>query len=92
MHAADALVLIQAFVGYRDYGDTQQLEVKDFVEKEGFGGLQSFLDSIVAKGGDDSTEDIAGGLKVTVHSAHRSAALSCSLPSVHSMAILRTST
>ncbi|KAK9867891.1 hypothetical protein WJX84_004698 [Apatococcus fuscideae] len=65
-------VMRMAFVGYRDYGDTQQLEVKDFVEKEGFGGLQSFLDSIVAKGGDDSTEDIAGGLKAVTELSWRS--------------------
>lgn len=55
---------MQAFVGYRDYGDVQRFEIMDFVEKEGFPGLQRFLDHIVAKGGDDSTEDIAGGLKV----------------------------
>ena len=51
-------------MGYRDYGDPSQFEIMDFVEKEGFPHLQTFLDGLVAKGGDDSTEDIAGGLKV----------------------------
>ncbi len=67
---------MQAFVGYRDHGDTSRFEIMDFVEKEGFGKLQNFLDSLVAKGGDDSTEDIAGGLKV-----HAPAAISLGLVS-----------
>ncbi|KAK9836571.1 hypothetical protein WJX74_003293 [Apatococcus lobatus] len=65
-------VMRMAFVGYRDYGDVQRYEIMDFVEKEGFPALQRFLDGIVAKGGDDSTEDIAGGLKAVTELSWRS--------------------
>ena len=49
---------------YRDYGNTPQLEVEDFVEKEGFQALQTTLNRLEAAGGDDAAEDIAGALDV----------------------------
>lgn len=48
------------FVGYRDYGDEDQYEVVPFT------GVDQFLSEvrgIVATGGDDIAEDVAGGVR-----------------------------
>ncbi|KAK9863369.1 hypothetical protein WJX84_011159 [Apatococcus fuscideae] len=58
-------VIRLALVGYRDYDDNLRSHVEfiDFVEKEDFGALKDFMEHLVAKGGDDWAEDIAGGLQ-----------------------------
>lgn len=55
---------MQALVGYRDYDDEYPIETIDFIEKEDFAEMQAFLRHLVAKGGDDWAEDVAGGLQV----------------------------
>ena len=64
-HLIETSVCLQALVGYRDYGDTSPVESIDFVEKETFGEMQEFIRHLVAKGGDDWAEDVAGGLQVS---------------------------
>jgi hypothetical protein len=49
-----------AFVGYRDYGDEVQHEVVPFTDVDRF---LSEVRGIVATGGDDIAEDVAGGLR-----------------------------
>ena len=49
-----------AFVGYRDHGDADRVFVHDFSDVP---TLYAYLHSVVAKGGDDAAEDVAGGLR-----------------------------
>lgn len=49
-----------AFVGYRDHGDDDRVFLHDFTDVP---TLYAYLHSIVAKGGDDAAEDVAGGLR-----------------------------
>lgn len=49
-----------AFVGYRDHGDAERILVHDFSDAP---DLMNFLSGIVAKGGDDAAEDVAGALR-----------------------------
>ncbi|KAK9820158.1 hypothetical protein WJX72_006777 [[Myrmecia] bisecta] len=67
MEAAETIhsgaVTRMAFVGYRDLEDARRYEVLDFVSKEETGRLKAFLHEIVATGGDDACEDVAGALK-----------------------------
>ncbi|KAL4444263.1 hypothetical protein ABPG75_012000 [Micractinium tetrahymenae] len=56
-----------AFVGYRDHCDgTDRLVVHDFVTSRGFEGLQAAVGRVVAKGGGDAAEDVAGGLEAVL--------------------------
>ena len=48
------------FVGYRDHGDTERVFLHDFSDVP---ELVTFLGTVVAKGGDDAAEDVAGGLR-----------------------------
>lgn len=50
-----------AFVGYRDYGDEIQHEVVPFTTVDRF---LSDVRRILATGGDDLAEDVAGGLRI----------------------------
>lgn len=51
-----------SFVGYRDFCDgPKQFEVLDFVSSVGSFG--AFVDKIVASGGGDAPEDMAGGIR-----------------------------
>ncbi|KAK9863368.1 hypothetical protein WJX84_006252 [Apatococcus fuscideae] len=65
-----------AVVGYRDYGNEPRLQVHDFVEKEGFTTLQTFLGNIKAEsnfigpGSADEPEDVAGRHKAELESIH----------------------
>lgn len=52
-----------AFVGYRDYGDEVPYEVVSFTRVEHF---LSRVRGIVATGGDDMAEDVAGGLRAAL--------------------------
>jgi len=47
-----------AFVGYRDFGDEKQLEVKNFTEDSV--AMQNFITGLEATGGNDTPEDVAG--------------------------------
>ena len=49
-----------AFVGYRDHGDAHRLLVHPFSDVP---PLVTFLNTIVATGGDDFAEDVAGALQ-----------------------------
>jgi hypothetical protein len=49
-----------AFVGYRDYGDDERVLVHDFSDVP---ALYAYLSTVVAKGGDDGAEDVAGGFR-----------------------------
>lgn len=48
------------FVGYRDYGDIDRFLIHDFTDVP---TLYTYLSHVVAKGGDDCAEDVAGGLR-----------------------------
>jgi len=51
-----------AFIAYRDFGDgAKQLEKRDF--NQDLKAVQTFISSMVATGGGDGPEDIAGGLE-----------------------------
>eukprot|EP01039_Chlorochromonas_danica_P005167 gene5167-5686_t len=50
-----------AFVGYRDFGDEDQLVVHPFTEDAS--SISNFLQSQRAMGGGDEAEDVLGGLK-----------------------------
>jgi hypothetical protein len=61
-----ALVWLQAFVGYRDYGieaGDLQLVVHDFVDHSQMHQLKHLLAGVRACGGGNA-EDVAGGLQV----------------------------
>lgn len=49
-----------AFVGYRDHGDEERILLHDFTDVP---TLYAYLHTVVAKGGDDAAEDVAGGLR-----------------------------
>jgi hypothetical protein len=49
-----------AFVGYRDIHDANRFEVRDF--SEDVAALTAFIHSVTASGGNDTPEDVAGGL------------------------------
>jgi hypothetical protein len=49
-----------AFVGYRDHGDDERILLHDFSDVP---ALYSYLQSVVAKGGDDAAEDVASALR-----------------------------
>lgn len=49
-----------AFVGYRDHGDAERILLHDFSDVP---DLVRFLHTVVARGGDDAAEDVAGGLR-----------------------------
>lgn len=49
-----------AFVGYRDHGDDERILLHDFSDVP---SLVSYLNTVVARGGDDAAEDVAGGLR-----------------------------
>jgi len=49
-----------AFVGYRDHGDTERILLHDFSDVP---DLINRLQTVVAKGGDDGAEDVAGALR-----------------------------
>lgn len=51
-----------AFVGYRDHGDQDRILLHDFSDVP---ALYTYLNTVVAKGGDDAAEDVAGGLRQT---------------------------
>ncbi|CAM9133762.1 unnamed protein product [Ectocarpus sp. 6 AP-2014] len=53
-----------AFVGYRDFGDKVQYESFDFHEEKELPKLLAALNKIMAYGGKDFPEDLAGGLKL----------------------------
>ena len=64
-HAVFYFVSVQACVIYRDfYNGPQVLETHDFVEKQNFEELTSFLSSVHAISNTDPCENVAGGLKV----------------------------
>lgn len=48
------------FVGYRDHGDTERILTHDFSDVP---TLMNFMSGVVAKGGDDAAEDVAGALR-----------------------------
>lgn len=48
-----------AFVGYRDYGDSEQFLIHNFDTSD---RIEHFIQGIVAKGGSDDAEDVAWGL------------------------------
>lgn len=48
-----------ALVAYRDYGDAMRRRIVDFTSSE---QIIKTLEDIVAEGGDDEAEDVAGGL------------------------------
>jgi hypothetical protein len=49
-----------AFVGYRDHGDDERILLHNFSDVP---ALYAYLHTVVAKGGDDGAEDVAGGLR-----------------------------
>jgi hypothetical protein len=49
-----------AFVAYRDYDDSPQVEFLDFTSD--FEAFKNYVNSIKAAGGDDACEDVFGGL------------------------------
>ena len=49
-----------AFVGYRDHGDAERIILHDFSDVP---DLINTLNRVVATGGDDAAEDVAGGLR-----------------------------
>ena len=49
-----------SFLGYRDIKDDKRFEIKDFTDD--FDSLENFITGIVAEGGSDIPEDIAGAL------------------------------
>eukprot|EP01023_Acetabularia_acetabulum_P042640 TRINITY_DN423_c0_g1_i4.p1 TRINITY_DN423_c0_g1~~TRINITY_DN423_c0_g1_i4.p1 ORF type:complete len:317 (-),score=46.93 TRINITY_DN423_c0_g1_i4:943-1893(-) len=55
--------LRQAFIGYRDYGDSGSLMQLDFVGEDNLKAFQQFMDPIGPTGGGDMPEDIAPALK-----------------------------
>lgn len=53
---------------YRDIEDGPRgLQTADFVGKQNLDTINSFLGGVSAYGGGDECEDIAGGLKVSLH-------------------------
>ena len=57
---------MQACIIYRHfYNGPQVLEKSDFVDKQNFENLTSFLSGVRAIGNKDWCEDVAGGLKVS---------------------------
>lgn len=49
-----------AFVGYRDYGDAQPFVITDFTSP---GAMLDSIQDVHAEGGNDTAEDVAGGLQ-----------------------------
>jgi hypothetical protein len=49
-----------AFIGYRDHGDANRLLLLDFTDVP---SVMCFLNTIVAKGGDDAAEDVGGAVR-----------------------------
>ena len=49
-----------AFVGYRDHGDHSRIMIHNFSDVP---DLVNYLHGVVAKGGDDAAEDVAGALR-----------------------------
>jgi hypothetical protein len=49
-----------AFVGYRDHRDAERILLHNFSDVP---SLYTYLSTVVAKGGDDAAEDVAGGLR-----------------------------
>ncbi len=56
--------LSQAFVGYRDMGDRERIVKLDFLDESRVKEFQDFVRKVVASGGGDTCEDVAGGLAV----------------------------
>ncbi|RUS30698.1 hypothetical protein BC938DRAFT_479062 [Jimgerdemannia flammicorona] len=54
------VVMRTAFIGYRDYGDAQQLVLKDFENNPD--EMKRFVRTVKATGGDDTAEDVLGGM------------------------------
>ncbi|RUP44947.1 hypothetical protein BC936DRAFT_148816 [Jimgerdemannia flammicorona] len=54
------VVMRTAFIGYRDYGDAQQLVLKDFENNPD--EMKRFVRTVKATGGDDMAEDVLGGM------------------------------
>ena len=50
-----------SFVGYRDFSDSKQFEIKDFTED--INSVRDFIEELFADGGGDAAEDVSGGLK-----------------------------
>lgn len=56
---------MQAFIGYKDHNDgNERILLHKFVDKEGISSLEQYVAKIVANGGADGPEDIAGALQV----------------------------
>ncbi|ETW05240.1 hypothetical protein H310_04210 [Aphanomyces invadans] len=54
------LELLVGFVGYKDHGDADSIQVLPFTSN--VGKFQRFVEAIDANGGDDAPEDVLGGL------------------------------
>jgi hypothetical protein len=50
-----------SFVGYRDFGDAKHFEIKPFTED--VDSVKNFISGLVATGGNDTAEDVSGGLR-----------------------------
>ena len=54
-----SLTVKASFVGYRDIGDRNRFEIKDFTDD--LDGVKSFINQMDATGGGDMPEDVQGG-------------------------------
>lgn len=66
-----------AYVGYRDYDQpaASRFEILPFADTACVSRLTTFLESVRAKGGGDSQEDVVGGLRQVTALEWRSSAL-----------------
>ncbi|KAI2622350.1 hypothetical protein GGR54DRAFT_58358 [Hypoxylon sp. NC1633] len=56
-----------AVVGYKDHGDSPNIQFLDFTSSAE--RVRSFLDELIATGGDDCPEDILGGIRQAINAS-----------------------
>ena len=58
--SSEGLQVRVSFVGYRDFGDSKRFNIHPFTFD--LGKVKEFISKIEADGGDDTCEDVQGGL------------------------------